>query len=218
MLEGLCATRGFLPQRVIEAECCGPVAQGRRQEQSREPRSSGRCSDWSLSSSWDLNPVPGLLPADFGFAQHMSPWDEKHVLRGSPLYMAPEMVCRRQYDARVDLWSVGVILYGETFVPLLSTPIVLHLGKASPGPSWVLMRIEGLYSEEFWFPSQGWARQDLTLFPSSPPPPPLPSSAEALFGKPPFASRSFSELEEKIRSNRVIEVRLAGRVLASTRD
>lgn len=51
----------------------------------------------------------------------MSPWDEKHVLRGSPLYMAPEMVCQRQYDARVDLWSVGVILYGETSVPLLST-------------------------------------------------------------------------------------------------
>ncbi|XP_052044186.1 serine/threonine-protein kinase ULK3 isoform X3 [Apodemus sylvaticus] len=54
---------------------------------------------------------PHLKLADFGFAQHMSPWDEKHVLRGSPLYMAPEMVCRRQYDARVDLWSVGVILY-----------------------------------------------------------------------------------------------------------
>lgn len=46
----------------------------------------------------------------------MSPWDEKHVLRGSPLYMAPEMVCQRQYDARVDLWSVGVILYGESSV------------------------------------------------------------------------------------------------------
>lgn len=46
----------------------------------------------------------------------MSPWDEKHVLRGSPLYMAPEMVRQRQYDARVDLWSVGVILYGENSV------------------------------------------------------------------------------------------------------
>lgn len=43
----------------------------------------------------------------------MSPWDEQSSLRGSPLYMAPEIVCRRQYDARVDLWSVGVILYGE---------------------------------------------------------------------------------------------------------
>nr|XP_014123119.1 serine/threonine-protein kinase ULK3 [Zonotrichia albicollis] len=83
---------------------------------------------------------PQLKLADFGFAQYMSPWDEKHVLRGSPLYMAPEMVCRQHYDARVDLWSVGVILY------------------------------------------------------------------EALFGKPPFASRSFAELEEKIRSDRAVEL------------
>ncbi|XP_010161093.1 serine/threonine-protein kinase ULK3, partial [Antrostomus carolinensis] len=58
---------------------------------------------------------PQLKLADFGFAQYMSPWDEKHVLRGSPLYMAPEMVCRQQYDARVDLWSVGVILYEALF-------------------------------------------------------------------------------------------------------
>ncbi|KAJ4918358.1 hypothetical protein JOQ06_021611 [Pogonophryne albipinna] len=56
------------------------------------------------------------------------------------LYMAPEMVCRRQYDSRVDLWSVGVILY------------------------------------------------------------------EALFGRAPFASRSYAELEEKIRSNQPIEL------------
>lgn len=63
------------------------------------------------------------FPVDFGFAQYMSPWDEKHVLRGSPLYMAPEMVCRQQYDARVDLWSVGVILYGGSF---FCAPISLH--------------------------------------------------------------------------------------------
>ncbi|NXY01171.1 ULK3 kinase, partial [Pteruthius melanotis] len=87
---------------------------------------------------------PQLKLADFGFAQYMSPWDEQHVLRGSPLYMAPEMVCRQQYDARVDLWSVGVILY------------------------------------------------------------------EALFGKPPFASHSFTELEEKIRSDRAVEVTWGG--------
>ncbi|KAK2509974.1 hypothetical protein MC885_004345 [Smutsia gigantea] len=75
-----------------------------------------------------------------------------HVLRGSPLYMAPEMVCQRQYDARVDLWSVGVILY------------------------------------------------------------------EALFGQPPFASRSFTELEEKIRSNRVIELPLRPLLSRDCRD
>ncbi|XP_074088823.1 serine/threonine-protein kinase ULK3 isoform X4 [Macrotis lagotis] len=95
---------------------------------------------------------PHLKLADFGFAQHMSPWDEKHVLRGSPLYMAPEMVCRRQYDARVDLWSVGVILY------------------------------------------------------------------EALFGQPPFASKSFTELEEKIRSNRVIELPTRPQLSRNCRD
>ncbi|XP_069313513.1 serine/threonine-protein kinase ULK3 isoform X2 [Eulemur rufifrons] len=95
---------------------------------------------------------PHLKLADFGFAQHMSPWDEKHVLRGSPLYMAPEMVCQRQYDARVDLWSVGVILY------------------------------------------------------------------EALFGQPPFASRSFSELEEKIRSSRVVELPLRPVLSQDCRD
>ena len=70
------------------------------------------------------------MPADFGFAQHMSPWDEKHVLRGSPLYMAPEMVCQRQYDARVDLWSVGVILYGESAVPCP------HLEACTARPLW----------------------------------------------------------------------------------
>ncbi|XP_054987100.1 serine/threonine-protein kinase ULK3 isoform X2 [Sorex araneus] len=95
---------------------------------------------------------PHLKLADFGFAQHMCPRTEKHVLRGSPLYMAPEMVCQRQYDARVDLWSVGVILY------------------------------------------------------------------EALFGQPPFASRSFSELEEKIRSNRVIELPLRPLLSRDCRD
>ncbi|KAL8196943.1 UNVERIFIED_CONTAM: Serine/threonine-protein kinase ulk3 [Gekko kuhli] len=95
---------------------------------------------------------PHLKLADFGFAQHMSPWDEKHVLRGSPLYMAPEMVCSRQYDARVDLWSVGVILY------------------------------------------------------------------EALFGRPPFASKSFTELEDKIRSNQPIELPTRPRLSSECRD
>ncbi|XP_072946941.1 serine/threonine-protein kinase ULK3 isoform X2 [Epargyreus clarus] len=50
-----------------------------------------------------------LKVADFGFAQHMSEETMRSV-RGSPLYMAPEMIAGK-YDARVDLWSVGVIMY-----------------------------------------------------------------------------------------------------------
>ena len=34
-------------------------------------------------------------------------------MRGSPLYMAPEIICQMSYDARVDLWSIGIILYGS---------------------------------------------------------------------------------------------------------
>lgn len=33
------------------------------------------------------------------------------AIRGSLLYMAPEIVMKRHYDASADLWSVGVILY-----------------------------------------------------------------------------------------------------------
>ncbi|CAG0903314.1 unnamed protein product, partial [Darwinula stevensoni] len=52
-----------------------------------------------------------LKLADFGFAQHLSEEDKETALKGSPLYMAPEILLGRSYDARVDLWSVGVILY-----------------------------------------------------------------------------------------------------------
>ncbi|XP_045545244.1 serine/threonine-protein kinase ULK3 isoform X2 [Salmo salar] len=109
-------------------------------------------------SHLDLKPQNILLSgsvlklADFGFASYMSPWDEQSALRGSPLYMAPEMVCRRQYDSRVDLWSVGVILY------------------------------------------------------------------ETLFGRAPFASRSYAELEEKIRSDKPIELPAGARVSRNCRD
>ena len=45
-------------------------------------------------------------------------------------YQAPEMICSLKYDARVDLWSVGVILYGESLLDrllLLSFVIVCLL-------------------------------------------------------------------------------------------
>lgn len=48
---------------------------------------------------------------DFGFAQYLSNTEHKFAIRGSPLYMAPEILLCHEYDARVDLWSVGVIMY-----------------------------------------------------------------------------------------------------------
>ena len=58
--------------------------------------------------------------ADFGFAKPMFEGDELRVMRGSPLYMAPEIICQTAYDARVDLWSIGVILYGNNTLWTLS--------------------------------------------------------------------------------------------------
>lgn len=55
--------------------------------------------------------APVLKLADFGLAQHFSEEEKRTGVRGSYLYMAPEICLGRKYDAKVDLWSVGVILF-----------------------------------------------------------------------------------------------------------
>ena len=54
-----------------------------------------------------------VVLSDFGFAHYLIGETEAAILRGSPLYMAPEIITKRQYDEKADLWSVGVILYGQ---------------------------------------------------------------------------------------------------------
>ncbi|ESN96205.1 hypothetical protein HELRODRAFT_107367 [Helobdella robusta] len=55
------------------------------------------------------NPIVKI--ADFGFAHYLSGSTDAMFIRGSLLYMAPEIVTRGSYDEKADLWSVGVILY-----------------------------------------------------------------------------------------------------------
>ncbi|XP_012261836.2 serine/threonine-protein kinase ULK3 [Athalia rosae] len=52
-----------------------------------------------------------LKVGDFGFAQYLANSEHRFNMRGSPLYMAPEILLDHKYDARVDLWSVGIIMY-----------------------------------------------------------------------------------------------------------
>jgi serine/threonine protein kinase len=51
---------------------------------------------------------------DFGFARAMSASTLVLTsIKGTPLYMAPELVQEQPYTHAVDLWSLGVILYGK---------------------------------------------------------------------------------------------------------
>lgn len=53
-----------------------------------------------------------LKIADFGFSRKLQA-DEKYTIgiKGSPLYMAPEVLRAQPYSSQADLYSLGVILY-----------------------------------------------------------------------------------------------------------
>lgn len=55
--------------------------------------------------------LPDLKISDFGFAKFLPNTDLTSSYCGSPLYMAPEVIERKSYDAKADLWSVGAMLY-----------------------------------------------------------------------------------------------------------
>ncbi|XP_025209160.1 serine/threonine-protein kinase ULK3-like isoform X1 [Melanaphis sacchari] len=57
------------------------------------------------------SPQLTLKVGDFGLANFMSEKTQMENIRGSPLYMAPEMLLHNRYDVKADLWSVGVIAY-----------------------------------------------------------------------------------------------------------
>jgi len=49
---------------------------------------------------------------DFGFAKLFAPQDCKiQEVLGSPIYMAPEICDKVEYDAKADIWSAGIVTY-----------------------------------------------------------------------------------------------------------
>ena len=52
-----------------------------------------------------------LKICDFGFAREFKEENMSSTFCGSPLYMAPEIIDRNEYNIKSDIWSVGIILY-----------------------------------------------------------------------------------------------------------
>ncbi|XP_054730101.1 serine/threonine-protein kinase fused [Anastrepha obliqua] len=86
----------------------------------------------------DLKPQNVLLNedlhaklCDFGLARNMTMGT--HVLtsiKGTPLYMAPELLAEQPYDHQADLWSLGCISYEcMAGAPPFCTTSILHLVK-----------------------------------------------------------------------------------------
>ena len=48
---------------------------------------------------------------DFGFAQAIKRNEKLRIGLGTPVYMAPEIYLKKDYDSKVDIWAIGIIAY-----------------------------------------------------------------------------------------------------------
>ena len=58
----------------------------------------------------DSNFTPKII--DWGFAKRYEPGDQTNTLLGTPVYMAPEILNRQNYDPhKADMFALGVLLF-----------------------------------------------------------------------------------------------------------
>ena len=70
--------------------------------------------------------------ADFGFARNLTMNTMVCTsIKGTPLYMAPELIEEKPYDHKAELWSLGAILYEATYgtTPFATNSILTLVNK-----------------------------------------------------------------------------------------